>query len=166
MGCSSCNCEQEEHQACSCLMRAPIPQSLTFLICEMGAGKGWKPRSGGALERGSEEKEAGVRARSSVGDQGSRGWDSGMLGTRVSATLLEFIKQTFHSPVTRTCPLGGGVEKPSPKAGQSPARVTASTVGHCGNTGSLKSRAPRGSVLPDLADDSQLPEKTQPGFPQ
>lgn len=84
MGCSSWNCEQEEHQACSCLMRAPIPQSLAFLICEMGAGKGWKPRSGGALERGSEEKEAGVRARSSVGDQRSRGWDSGMLGTSLS----------------------------------------------------------------------------------
>lgn len=81
MGCSSWNCEQEEHQTCSCLMIAPIPQSLAFLICEMGAGKGWKPRSGGALERGSEEKEAGVRAQSSVGDQGSRGWDSGMLGT-------------------------------------------------------------------------------------
>lgn len=59
-GCSSWNCEQEV----SALTIAPIPWCLPFLICEMGAGKGWKPRSGESMHGGSDEKEVEVRARS------------------------------------------------------------------------------------------------------
>lgn len=97
-------------------MIAPIPQSLAFLICEMGAGKGWKPRSGGALERGSEEKEAGVRARSSVGDQGSRGWDSGMLGTSLSNSS-RIHKANLPLCCHQSLPYGGGVKQGSHQPG-------------------------------------------------
>lgn len=140
-------------------MTAPIPQSLAFNICEMGTGKGWKPR-GGAPERGSEEKEAGVRARSFVGDQGSRDWDSGMLGTSLSNS------SSIHKANLPLCchqdlPYGGwGWETKT----QSRAVTSQGHSEHCGNMGRLKSRAPRGSVLPDLADDSQLPEKLSQGF--
>lgn len=62
-GCTMRDYEQEE-SALDMTPAAPSPWCLPLLICEMGAGKGWKPRPGRALERGSEENESEVRARS------------------------------------------------------------------------------------------------------
>jgi hypothetical protein len=78
---------------------------LSFLICEMGLGQGWKPVTVGALDKGSEEREVKVRARSSWG-QGVRRLDL------YACHHSQLIHQTQLSIVTNSFPVelgtGGG----------------------------------------------------------
>lgn len=129
------------------------PQCLPFLICEMGAGKGWKPRSGGALDKGSKEKEAEVRAWACCGGPEVKRlglWDA-------CDKSQQFVQNSQSKPAT--------LESPGPFLQRArvgwlretePQNRTVTSQGHsehCGNMGRLKSKPPRGSMLPDLADD-------------